>query len=59
MNQLSVQLQPQTTLERGFTITLKDGRRLRSAAELQPGDRIETLFSDGSIGSHIPTQNEP
>lgn len=59
MNQLSVQLQPQTTLERGFTITLKDGRRLRSATELQPGDRIETLFSDGSIGSHIPTQNEP
>jgi len=59
MNLLSVQLQPQTTLERGFTITLKDGRRLRSAAELQPGDRIETIFPDGSIGSHIPTQNEP
>lgn len=58
MNQLSVQLQPQTTLERGFTITLKEGHRLRSAAELQPGDRIETIFADGSIGSNIPTSNE-
>ncbi|HRJ14874.1 MAG TPA: exodeoxyribonuclease VII large subunit [Saprospiraceae bacterium] len=59
MNQLSVQLHPQATLERGFTITLKDGRRLRSAAELQPGDRIETIFADGSIGSHIATSTEP
>lgn len=59
MDRLSVQLHPQTTLERGFTITLKDGRRLRSAADLQPGDLIETIFADGSIGSYIATQKKP
>lgn len=59
MDQLSVQLQPQATLERGFTITLKDGRRLRSVAGLQPGDRIETIFADGSIAGQIAIQEEP
>ena len=38
-------------LRRGFTLTIrkKDGRILRSATEVRPGDRMITRFADGQV----------
>ena len=45
-------LSPYSVLDRGYTITLgKDGKALRSAADVAPGDGIETRFRDGSVFS--------
>lgn len=53
LDQLGAQLHPQATLERGYTLTLKNGVPLRSVKDIQPGDRIETRFHDGSTGSKV------
>ena len=46
---------PQAVLGRGYTITLrkKDGQPLRSASQLQRGDKIVTRFADGQVESTI------
>ena len=46
-------LSPANTLRRGYSITLRDGRAVRDASELHPGDRIETRLADGTIKSII------
>ena len=46
-------LAPQTTLQRGFTITLKNGQVMTNAAEVQAGDRIETRFAEGRVESIV------
>ncbi|MDE6230483.1 MAG: exodeoxyribonuclease VII large subunit [Muribaculaceae bacterium] len=46
-------LSPANTLRRGYSITLRDGRAVRDASELRPGDRIETRLADGTIKSII------
>jgi exodeoxyribonuclease VII large subunit len=43
-------LGPQAVLERGYSLTFDaEGRVVRDAAQLKPGDRIETKFRRGSI----------
>lgn len=49
LNLLSVE----STLQRGFTLTTRDGKIVRSATSLQPGDRITTRFPDGEIESAV------
>jgi exodeoxyribonuclease VII large subunit len=46
---------PQAVLSRGYTITLrkKDGQPLRSAAQLQRGDKLLTRFADGQVESTV------
>lgn len=46
-------LSVENTLKRGFTLTTKDGKIVRSAAALKPGDQINTHFSDGEVSSEI------
>ena len=47
-------LSPEATLSRGFTITFDaDGRIVRAAADLHPGEKICTRFQDGQIGSTV------
>lgn len=46
-------LNPKAFLERGFSVTLKNGRKIVSSAELKPGDTIETVFTDGNITSVV------
>ena len=46
-------LDPRAFLERGFSITLKDGRKIVSSAELKPGDLIETVLKDGRVQSLV------
>lgn len=46
---------PQQVLNRGYTITLtkKEGKVVRSATALKPGDRIITRFADGQVESAV------
>ncbi len=52
-------LDPQNTLKRGFSITLKDGIPIKDASELQDGEILETIFARGRAFSNInSTKNE-
>jgi exodeoxyribonuclease VII large subunit len=46
-------LNPENVLNRGYTLTLKDGKIVKSANPLQLNDEIETRFADGKIKSKI------
>lgn len=53
-NENSVRLlNPQNILNRGYTLTLKDDKILKSAVSLLPGDEIETRFAEGKVKSKI------
>ena len=58
LEQLHLKLQgfdPQILLSRGYSITLKNGRAVRNAADLHPGDEIETRVEHGIIRSTVTT----
>lgn len=38
---------PADVLEKGFALAVKEGRRVASAADLNPGDKLTLLFKDG------------
>lgn len=40
-------------LQRGYTLTLKAGKVLASAQDLQPDDEIETIFADGRARGRV------
>ncbi len=44
---------PELLLKRGYSITLKDGKSVRRAADLQSGDLIETRFAEGKVRSKV------
>ena len=44
---------PRLLLKRGYSITLKDGKAVKNAAQLRPGDEIETQLSEGIIKSIV------
>ncbi len=44
---------PELLLKRGYSITLKDGKTVRAASQLCPGDIISTKFATGSIKSEV------
>ena len=47
-------LGPESAFQRGFSITLgADGKVLRSATNLKPGDLLHTKFSDGEVSSRV------
>jgi exodeoxyribonuclease VII large subunit len=46
-------LDPRRVLERGYSMTLKDGAVVRSVAALRPGDRVTTWLSDGAFTSEV------
>jgi exodeoxyribonuclease VII large subunit len=47
-------LGPESAFQRGFSITLgEDGKVIRSAASLKPGDLLRTKFSDGETKSRV------
>ena len=47
-------LGPESAFQRGFSITLgEDGKAIRSAARLKPGDLLRTKFSDGETMSRV------
>jgi len=44
---------PDYILAKGYSITLKNGKAVKSAKELSPGDRIETVLAEGKIESVV------
>lgn len=46
-------LNPENVLKRGFTLTLKDGKIVKSAKQLVENEVLETQFADGTIRSKI------
>ena len=46
-------LDPELLLRRGYSITLKNGSAVRSAADLQPGDILETRLAEGTVRSRV------
>ena len=47
-------LGPESAFQRGFSITMDEqGRVIRSAKSLQKGQRINTKFADGDVGSEV------
>lgn len=49
---------PQEILQKGFTMTFKDGKLLKTKKDLQRQDSIVTLFADGKVTSKIEDTNE-
>ena len=48
---------PELLLKRGYSITLKDGKSVRSASQLKPGEIIETRFAEGNVKSEVQKNN--
>jgi exodeoxyribonuclease VII large subunit len=48
---------PQQILKRGFSLTFKDGKILKSVHQLSEDDRLETRLSDGTVISNVQTIN--
>jgi exodeoxyribonuclease VII large subunit len=50
-------LDPKNTLKRGYSITVKNGKSLRGANDVSPGDDIKTVLYDGSIISRVKSNH--
>lgn len=46
-------LNPENIVKRGFTLTLKEGKIIKSAKDLKVGEELETQFADGKVKSKI------
>ncbi|MCG3177233.1 MAG: Exodeoxyribonuclease 7 large subunit [Candidatus Omnitrophica bacterium] len=47
-------LGPLSTLRRGFSVTRRtDGRLVRSAADVKPGETVETVLADGVLSGRV------
>lgn len=49
-------LNPIRILKSGYAVVLRDGIRIRSAAELKSDDSVALLFADGHVRARIETQ---
>ena len=47
---------PANVLERGYTLTLKNGKIITSSKQLHEGELIETRFRDGDVTSVVQTK---
>ena len=46
-------LDPTLLLKRGYSMTMKDGKIIRDASALRPGDEIETRLANGTVRSTV------
>jgi len=53
MEQRTASLDPEILLRRGYSITLHNGRAVKNAAMLKPGDIVETRLAEGQITSEV------
>lgn len=44
---------PDYVLKRGYSLTLKEGKIIKHAADLQQGDQLTTRFADGEVRSTV------
>lgn len=52
-NQLLSSLNPQTILDRGYSVILKDGQSIRSSSQLLVGDKVRIRFAKGGAIAEI------
>jgi exodeoxyribonuclease VII large subunit len=50
-------LDPRLLLKRGYSFTLHEGKIVRDASTLKPGDEIETRLEKGRVTSIVSGQN--
>jgi exodeoxyribonuclease VII large subunit len=46
-------INPKNVLKRGYTLTFKEGKIVKSTKQLKQNDEIETRFTDGIVQSKI------
>ena len=46
-------LNPIAVLQRGYSVTFKDGNTVKSAEQVSSGDKIKTILADGDIESVV------
>ena len=51
-------LDPINVLKRGFSITLYNGKALKSYTEVKPTDKITTVLADGQLESEVKTSDK-
>ena len=51
-------LDPLNVLKRGFSITLYEGKALKSYTQVKPTDKITTLLADGRLESEVNTSGK-
>ncbi|MDH6355528.1 exodeoxyribonuclease VII large subunit [Dysgonomonas sp. PH5-45] len=51
-------ISPQNILKKGYTLTLRSGKIVKYAGDLDIGDGITTLFADGRIESIVQKKNK-
>lgn len=44
---------PDYILQRGYSLTLKDGKIVKQAADVEPGEELTTRFADGEVRSLV------
>ncbi|MDL2256020.1 exodeoxyribonuclease VII large subunit [Parabacteroides sp. OttesenSCG-928-G06] len=49
---------PSYILQRGYSLTLKEGRIIKKASEIEKGDRLTTRFADGEVESTVNNRPE-
>lgn len=59
LSQRAKALDPTLLLRRGYSITLHQGRAVRDASTLKPGDEIVTRLATGSITATVTTPSNP
>ena len=51
-------MNPQSILEKGFNISLKNGEKVVSVSQLTEGDRLTMLFKDGTAECEVLGKNK-
>lgn len=60
LNQKLAMLTPENNFKRGYTLTTKNGKILRSSSEIANDDELITYFKDGKISSKVVSKkNDP
>jgi len=53
MQQKTEMLSPQRILEKGYSLSLHNGKAVKSAKQLKKGDILQTIMADGTINSEV------
>lgn len=57
LEQRAASLDPVLMLQRGYSITLHNGKAVRKAAQLHSGDEVETRLAEGTMRSTVQSVN--
>ena len=52
-------MSPENVLQRGYSITLLNGKAIKNFEEIQPGDTINTTIFEGNITSIVQSTHKP